>query len=583
MSSKAKAAGASTSISRQELADLVEKTPASGKHRGIGFVAAIATLGSFLFGYDTGVISGALPYMHMPFPAHGFFLTSGEEGAIQGCLLVGAAFGALFGGRLSDRYGRRHNLILLAMIFVVGSVGTAFAPNLPVMYLARVVLGLAVGGASATVPVYLAETAPSRIRGSIVAIDQLMIVVGQLSAFTVNAIISSMRGGPMVTVSGIPENLSKYGFEMGAQSWDAVKAAANVAARDLGVDSYDVLHMLSYTDGNGATWRAMLLVCTIPAVALWIGMRLMTESPRWYVANRRYYEAIGALKRVRDDRDMPIGEELEQMRRAQAEVTLVKKGTFRDVFRIPWLRRLFFVGILLAACNQLTGVNTVMYYAPKILEYAGMGTSAAITAQVANGVMSVAGSALGLFLVYKFRRRSILLFCIGSVAACLAAISATFGLLIRPHMLDGTMPPAWAAYVVLGLMAVFMLIVQSSNGPVVWTMLGEMFPAFVRGIANGTAVFVMWIVNAILSSTFPAMMAWNPTGTYFIYAGVNVVVFICLWKWMPETSGLTMEEIEVKMKEQFTRPGDPEVELETETETETKVSQQVTPTSQKSE
>lgn len=528
-----------------EAQTMVAETPASGKHRSIGWIAGIATLGSFLFGYDTGVISGALPYMYMANSAHGLHLTAAEEGWVGGLLLIGAAIGALVGGQLSDRFGRRHNILLLAAIFFVGGLGTALAPTLPLMYLARFILGLAVGGASATVPVYLAETAPKRIRGTIVAIDQLMIVVGQLAAFTFNAIINAAYGGPTINLVSDPSGH----LQPGAQPWSNVTALSH----KLGETDYQAfVEQLVIGGGNGSAWRLMLVLCTIPAVFLWIGMRMMPESPRWYAANQRYYDAIGALKRVRDHRDDPVEEEFKDILRKQEEESHQKKGTFADIFRTPWIRRLFFVGLLIAASNQLTGVNTVMYYAPKVLEYAGMTTSASITAQVANGVMSVIGSALGLYLVFRFRRRSILLFCIAGVAVCMFAIAATFGLLIQPHLAEGTTPNAWAAFAVLGLMGVFMLIVQSSNGPVVWTMLGEIFPAFIRGIANGSAVFFLWCVNALVTVTFPIMMRdLGGTITYSVYGIINIFMFIGLWKWMPETSGLSMEEIETEMEKKF--------------------------------
>lgn len=536
--------------SRAEIARLTEDTPMSGKHRSIGWVAAIATLGSFLFGYDTGVISGALPYMHMPVGADGLHLTSLDEGLVGAFLLVGAAFGALIGGRLSDRYGRRHNLLLLALIFTFGAIAVALAPNLPIMLISRFVLGLAVGGASATVPVYLAETAPKRIRGTIVAIDQLMIVTGQLAAFTFNAIINSMHGGPQVHIASDPSGL----LSTGMQPWENVTAFATKMSD---VEYQAFVDALVIDAGNGAAWRWMLILCTIPAIALWLGMRLMPESPRWYAANRRYTDAIGALKRVRDHRDAPVAEEMDEILEQQEAKKHQKKGTFADIFHTPWLRRLFLVGLLVAASNQLTGVNTVMYYAPKVLEYAGMTTSASITAQVANGVMSVAGAALGLYLIFRFRRRQILLFCIAAVAACMFAISALFGTQIQPHLLGGTEPAAWAAFAVLALMGIFMLVVQSSNGPVVWTMLGEMFPGFVRGIANGTAVFFLWIINAIVTWTFPLMMDnLGGTVTYSVYGVINVIVFLALFKWMPETSNLSMEEIEEKMEERYSKPGD---------------------------
>ncbi|MDD7465094.1 MAG: MFS transporter [Actinomycetaceae bacterium] len=533
--------------SKAEIHNLVETSPAKGKHRKIVAVAGVATLGSFLFGYDTGVISGALPYMYMLQSAGGLHLDSVEEGLIGGVLLIGAAIGALAGGMLSDRYGRRHNLILLAIIFTIGALGTTFSPNLAIMYLARFVLGLAVGGASATVPVYLAEMAPKRIRGTIVAVDQLMIVVGQLAAFTFNAIINGISGGPQINVVSDPSGQ----LTAGTHPWQAVK---EITAGMSDSAAQEFMNNLVVNGGNGNAWRYMLVICTIPAVLLWIGMRLMPESPRWYAANKFYIEAIGTLKQIRDDRDDPIELELSEMVENQKAQRQQKRGTWSDVLGTPWLMKLLIVGMIVAASNQFTGVNTVMYYAPKVLEYAGMNTSAAITAQVANGVMSVAGSMLGLFLVYKFRRRSILLFCIGSVSIVLALIGVVFGVFIQPHIIDGTTPAASSAFLILGLMGVFMLIVQSSNGPVVWTMLGEMFPSFVRGIMNGWCVFFLWICNAIVTTLFPILLDNFGGGiTYGIFAVLNLIMFITLWRVMPETSGKSMEEIEVMMEKRYSK------------------------------
>lgn len=539
-------------MSREEISQAVASTPPSGKHRGILAVAGVATLGSLLFGYDTGVISGALPYMYMPLDARGLQLTSLQEGAIGGTLLVGAALGALFGGRLSDRYGRRHNITMLAIIFLVGALGTTFAPSVWVMYPFRFILGLAVGGASATVPVYLAETAPKRIRGSIVAIDQLMIVTGQLLAFTMNAIINTAKGGPQLTITADPSGT----LDPGTYSYDTLTALQASKGGTMSADQFHAfLDQLSISAGNGEAWRFMLVLCSVPAVALWIGIRLMPESSRWYVTKERLYDAIGALKRVRDpQRDGAIEDELIEMAEAhghELEEAAQARG-LRYVLSVPWLRKLLGVGIFLAIVNQTTGVNTVMYYAPKVLEYAGMSTSASITAQVANGVMSVLGSALGIWLIMRFRRRQILIADVTGVGICLLGIAATFQLAIAPHMEAGTNPPAWAAFLILGLMAVFMLIVQSSNGTVVWTMMGEIFPANVRGVMNGTAVFCMWIANAIITWTFPSMMEGLGGGTtYAIYGVLNLVIALILLRIMPETAGRSLEQIEKDMEERF--------------------------------
>lgn len=538
-------------LSKDKLRAMVQETPASGKHRGVIAVAAVATLGSLLFGYDTGVISGALPYMYMPHGAGGMGITPAQEGAIGGILTLGAAFGALFGGRLSDRYGRRHNLIMLAILFLIGALGNTFAPNIWVMYPFRLILGLAVGGASATVPVFLAETAPKRIRGTIVAVDQLMIVLGQLLAFSMNAIINSAHGGPNITVKSDPSGV----VNAGEYSWDALN---QIVAKHLGSNDVQAAHEfisnMTISAGNGSAWRWMIVLCSVPAVALWIGMHLMPESSRWHVLQQEVYAAIGSLKRVRDpQKDGDLTEELYEMVEARQNEKHGKKGTFRDVMNTPWLRKLMFVGIFLAIVNQTTGVNTVMYYAPKVLGIAGMGTSAAITAQVANGVMSVVGSAIGLILITKFRRRTILIWDVTLVGILLLGIALIFQFVIAPHDAAGSVP-VWAGYLVLLMMSLFMLVVQSSNGTVVWTMLGEMFPANVRGIMNGTAIFCMWIMNAIITWTFPPMIAALGGGpTYAMYGVLNLIIAVVLFKIMPETSGRSLDEIETYMEHKYSK------------------------------
>ena len=495
--------------------------------------------------------------MHLPWDAGGMHLNTIQEGWIGGTLLIGAAIGALLGGRLSDRFGRRHNIMLLAALFLAGALMVTLAPSLWFMYVSRFILGLAVGGTSATVPVYLAETAPRRIRGTIVAIDQLMIVTGQLAAFAFNAVINQVLGGPKLTVQADPLGC----IEPGTYNWqdisswiylkEQVSASCTLNAQS---DLIAWADSLTLTSGNGSGWRFMIVLCTIPAIALWLGMRLMPESPRWYAANQRYLEATGALKRVRDDRDEPRSKEFTEMVSATERDVHMEKDTWSEMIRTKWLRRLLAIGILIAVGNQLTGVNTVMYYAPKVLELAGMSTAVAITAQVLNGILSVAGSSLGLYLIYRFSRRGLLAWNVAGIAASLLLISILFGTLIEPHIEAGTLPDPIAAYGVLGCMGIFMLFVQSGNSVVCWTMMGEMFPARFRGLMNGTAVFCLWVSNAILTTTFPWLMA-NLGGmvTYAVFAGINALVLLGLYFFMPETSGKSLEEIEEEMKENYSQ------------------------------
>lgn len=383
-----------------------------------------------------------------------------------------------------------------------------------------------------------------------------MIVTGQLLAFTMNAIINAAQGGPQINITA--NNPDPMGIGVGMTKWDDVLALKSDKGGTLTDEQFRLfVDNLTIDAGNGSSWRLMLLICSIPAIALWIGIRLMPESGRWYLAKGQIREAIRSLKRVRDpEKDGPLEAEIEEMMLAhRAEMAAPSTGEqFRKVWHTPWLRKLLFIGVFLAISNQLTGVNTVMYYAPKVLEFAGMGTSAAITAQVANGIFSVIGSALGIWLILKFSRRAILITDVTLVGAILLGIAATFHFTIAPAIANGTVPPTWAPILILGLMAVFMLVVQSSNGTVVWTMLGEMFPNDVRGVMNGTAIFFLWIVNGIITFTFPAMMECLGGGlTYTIYGIINLGVAVTLWKIMPETSNKSLEEIEVYMEERYSR------------------------------
>ena len=298
-----------------------------------------------------------------------------------------------------------------------------------------------------------------------------------------------------------------------------------LVAQQVGNDQsaiHEFMMQMTISAGNGSAWRWMIVLCTLPAVFLWIGMHLMPESSRWHIIQKQVYEAIGTLKRVRDpEKDGPIEDEINEMIEARKRQVAEKKLSLSEIMRIPWLRKLLAVGIFLAIVNQTTGVNTIMYYAPKVLSYAGMGTSAAITAQVANGVMSVIGSALGLLLIGRFRRRQLLIFDVTGVGICLLAIAAFFQFTIAPAITGGGEPPSWAPYAVLGMM----------------------------GVMNGFAVFCLWIMNAIITWTFPKMMdALGGGVTYTIYGVMNLVIAVVLFKIMPETSKKSLEEIEEHMQ-----------------------------------
>jgi MFS transporter, SP family, major inositol transporter len=463
----------------------VSQAPRAGRpERFLKIVTVVSTLGGLLFGYDTGVISGALPFMSRPVEEGGLGLSPLTEGIVTSSLVLGAAFGALFGGRLSDRCGRKRMILGLAVLFFAGALGTALALNVGVMVLFRMLLGLAVGGASATVPVFIAELAPTERRGRLVTQNELMIVTGQLLAYTSNAIIAG-------------------------------------------------------TVGEGGVWRWMLVIATVPAVLLWFGMLFVPESPRWLAARGRLDDAKSCLERIRDAK--VIEAEFAEIERRVAADAREPRAGWRDL-ATPWVRRIVLVGAGLAVLSQLTGVNSIMYFAPTILLDTGLGTQAALTATISNGVVSVAAVATGMWLLGRFGRRPMLLTGQLGVTASLALLAVCF--LFLPES-------AARSYLVLAFMLTFLLFMQSCIATVFWLMLSEIFPLRLRGFAMGVAVFGTWMANFVVTLAFPPLISAIGGVTFLIFAAVNVATFFFYLRTIPETRGRSMEAIESHFRTRF--------------------------------
>lgn len=443
-------------------------------------LTVIATLGGLLFGYDTGVISGALLYMKDDLNLSAF----GEATVVSSLLFPGAAFGALFGGRVADRIGRKRSLLVCAGLFLLGALGCAFAPTVQIMVAARIILGLGVGAAAVTCPLYLAEMAPAERRGRMVTINELMIVTGQMLAFATNALLDHLIQDPHV-------------------------------------------------------WRIMLGVATVPAMGLLVGMLILPDSPRWYGLKGRMTEARDVLGLSRSPKEADaefalIVEHTEHM--------LKTKSTPFSVIRdVPWIRRVVLIGCGLAIIQQATGINTVNYYAPTILEQSGLGVSAALVATIAVGVTSVVTTIVGIILLGYIGRRTMLLIGFAGVAASQLALSLTF-------LLEES---TTRSYVILACMVLFVAFVQMFIGTCVWLLLSEIFPLSIRGFAMGIAVFVLWCTNAVISFLFPLLnSALGSTGTFLLFVVINVASWLFVRASVPETKGTTLEELEERFEAQ---------------------------------
>lgn len=449
------------------------KQPVNHK-RALRTVTIISTFGGLLFGYDTGVINGALPYMQ-----EDLGLTPLTEGLVTSSLLFGAAFGALLGGRLADRNGRRKIIMVLAVIFLVGTLACTFAPNTEIMIAARFVLGLAVGGASVSVPVYLAEVSPSARRGRIVTQNELMIVTGQLLAFVFNAYLGNTFGEA------------------------------------------------------GGIWRWMLVIATLPAIALWIGMNFMPESPRWLASMGSFGETLSVLQRLRSQEDART--EFEEVKAMAVEDYKSKMGSWKDL-GIPWLRRIFVVGVGLAVIQQITGVNSIMYYGTQILAQSGFGREAALTANIANGIISVLATFVGIWLLSRVGRRKMLI--TGQIGTTSALLLIGIFSLVLP---EGT----GRGFVILALTVTFLAFQQGAISPVTWLMLSEIFPLKMRGLGMGASAFVLWMVNFLVGFGFPQLLAGiGLSNTFFVFAVLGVGAIAFAGKYVPETKDKSLEDVE---------------------------------------
>jgi major inositol transporter-like SP family MFS transporter len=453
--------------------------------RRLLLISLVASIGGLLFGYDTGVVNGALLYM-----GRDLRLTPADEGLITAALLLGAALGSLLAGRLADRIGRRRTMWLLAGTFVVGAIACAAAPDRSALAGFRFLLGLAVGGASVVVPTYLAELAPPEMRGRLVTQNELLIVSGQLLAFAVNAVIAHVWG-----------------------------------------ESHTV-------------WRWMLGVAAVPGVVLGIGACVLPESPRWLIARARTTEAEAVLGRLR-----PAGTAAAETRSiaelAAAEAASDIRGW--SALRIPWVRAVLLVGIGIGIVQQVTGVNSIMYYGTQILSRSGLGLQGALVANVLNGVVSVLATFLGIALVGRIGRRPMLV---------TGLIGTTSSLLLLGVVSLLFQPSPSLAYLVLAAMSLFLCFQQGFVSPVTWLLLSEIFPLKVRGLGMGAATLVLWGANFVVAFSFPQLVAGfgvSPTFFGFVVVGLLAVAFSA--RYVPETGGRSLEAIEELLQRRYSRGG----------------------------
>jgi MFS transporter, SP family, xylose:H+ symportor len=440
----------------------------SARRSPVFFSAIVAALGGLLFGFDTAVISGTTEALQGVFGLDDFWL-----GFAVASALIGTIVGAFAAGKPAESLGRRRVLFALAALFFVSAVGSALAQSLTTFVFFRFIGGLAVGGASVVSPMYIAEIAPARMRGRLVAVNQLNVVVGILLAFLSNYLIAQLVAG----------------------DW---------------------------------AWRGMLGIEAVPAMLFFGLLFFIPESPRWLVKQGRQAEARAVLERVGEgDVEVEMAEIVASLR---ADAGRAQEGLFQRRYAFPIV-----LAWTVAMFNQLSGINALMYYAPRIFQMAGAAAGDALLQAVAIGGTNLVFTILALLVIDRFGRRPLLL--VGGLGAsvCLAVTATAF------YTGD------FSGNLVLGGLLGFIVFHAIGQGAVIWVFISEIFPNRIRAKGQSLGSFTHWFMAAAISWTFPVVAQASGGHAFAFFSAMMLLQVFFAWKIMPETKGLSLEELEVKL------------------------------------
>jgi sugar porter (SP) family MFS transporter len=398
-----------------------------------------------------------------------FALSSLQEGWAVSVVLIGCMFGAGLAGTISDRIGRKRFMLVSAVLFFVSAIGCALPQNIFQFVIFRFVGGLGIGSASILAPLYIAEVSPAPIRGALVSVNQMAIVTGILLAYFVNWVFAGV--GP-------------------------------------------------------SNWRWMYGMGALPSVVFFVLLLRVPESPRWLVKKGREAEALSVLSRV-NPAEMAAAEV-----RSIKETLLLEKGSLAELFR-PGFRRALFIAVVLAILQQITGINAILYYAPRIFERAGFERISAIGQSTIVGLVNMLFTIVAILLVDKVGRKPLLLIAAAGMGVSQLLLGAAF----KIENLSGS--------AILMLILLYIAFFAMAMGPIVWVVLSEIFPTRMRGSAMAIATVALWIADFAVTLTFPVIAdRLNETTAFWIYALMCVVDFLFMLFLLPETKGKTLEEIE---------------------------------------
>ena len=438
-------------------------------NRFIAGIAVLAALGGFLFGYDTGVVSGALPYI-----SKSLHIGTFGQSWVVGSLLLGAIAGAFASGRLADLLSRKWTKFVSGCVYMAAALGSAFAPTIQTLCASRFVLGLAVGTASFVSPMYISEHSPGRLRGGMTAINQVMITFGILIAYLAD-----------FALSGFPHN-----------------------------------------------WRGMFGLGAVPGIALAVAMVFVPHTPRWLVQKGRDEEARAVLGHSRAS-DTEIGEEIDGIH----DVAQSQRAFRLRQLLGPRLRMLVIVGVGMAIFQQILGINTVIYFGATILGFTGLTISTSVAEAVFLGIINFVFAGVAMLLLDRVGRRAPMM--VGTTGCTIALIGLGW------FFYQSTAFQHGYADIALALIMFYLASFEISLGPVFWVMIAEIYPLRSRAKAMAVATMFNWTFNFLISYFFLQLtLSIGRAGTFWLYAGFGIAALAFFWRWLPETKGRSLEQIE---------------------------------------
>ncbi|MGP5726243.1 sugar porter family MFS transporter [Arthrobacter rhombi] len=458
-----------------------------------------AAVGGFIFGFDSSVINGAIEAV-----TDQFGLSPGLTGFVVAVSLIGAAIGAWFGGPVANKWGRTRVMLIVGILFFIGSVGSAFAFASWDLAVWRVIGGLSIGAASAIVPSYISEISPPKLRGRLTSLQQMAIVLGIFVALMMDDVLAGAAGSA------------------GADFWWGLEA-----------------------------WRWMFLAGVVPAVLYGVLALRLPESPRLLMSHGDSDQATAVLEHVHgrsESETKTLVDSIRHSLRGDSKPSFkdLKGGTL-GLVPIVW------VGVVIAAFQQLVGINVIFYYSNTLWRSVGFSATVASNASVITAVTNVVITVVAIFLVDKLGRRPLLLTGSMGMTLSLVLMAVSFS---QASIVNGEpqLPDPWGTVALIAANA-FVVFFAVSWGPVMWTLLGEMFPNQIRGLAVGIATAVNWLANFAVTVTFPALSEMSLPFTYGMYAFFALASLVFVFFKVPETKNIPLEKMSDRYKRERRKAG----------------------------